>query len=45
MLEDLLSRALEMRADRIEIERKGESRLVTAFGGSVGAGIAWLDPA
>jgi hypothetical protein len=45
MLEDLLTKAVEMGADRIEIEHKGESRLVTAFGGSVGVGIARLDPA
>jgi hypothetical protein len=45
MLEDLLTRAVEVGGDRIEIEHKGESRLVTAFCGSVGVGIARLDPA
>ena len=45
MLEDLLKKAVEMGADRIEIECKDKARLVSAFCGPTGVGIAWLDAA
>lgn len=43
MLDHLLTKAVEIGADRIEIECEEGSRLVTAVGGSVGVGIARLD--
>lgn len=43
MLEDLLRKAVEIGADRIEIEYKDGAELVTAFRGPVGIGISTID--
>ena len=40
MLEDLLRKAVEIGADRVEIEYKDGAELVTAFHGPVGIGIS-----
>jgi len=45
MLKELLKKAVEIGADRIEIEWKDGARLVSAFCGPTGIGIAWLDAA
>lgn len=45
MLEDLLRKAVEIGADRVEIEYKDGAELVTAFRGSVGGGISSVDSA
>ena len=45
MLEDLLKKAVEMGADEVEIECEDRARLVSAFRGPTGVGIAWLDAA
>ena len=45
MLEDLITKAVEIGADRVEIECKDRARLVSAFRGPTGVGIAWLDTA
>jgi hypothetical protein len=45
MLEDLLKKAVEIGADQIEIECEDGARLVSAFRGPTGIGIAWLDAA
>jgi hypothetical protein len=43
MLEDLLKKAVQMGADRVEIECESGTRLVSAFRGPTGIGIARLD--
>jgi hypothetical protein len=43
MLEDLLKKAIDVGADRIEIEHTHGDELVTALRGPVGVGIARLD--
>jgi len=43
MITDFLAKAIEIGADRIEIEHKDRAELVTAFHGPVGVGIAWVD--
>jgi hypothetical protein len=43
MITDFLAKAVEIGADRIEIEHKDRAELVTAFHGPVGVGIAWVD--
>ena len=45
MLEDLLKKAVGIGADQIEIECEDGARLVSAFCGPTGVGIAWLDKA
>jgi len=45
MLEDLLKNAVEMGADAVEIEYEDGARLVSAFCGPTGLGIARLDAA
>ena len=43
MLEDFLRKAVEFKADRLEIEYKDGVELVTAFCGSVGIGLSSVD--
>jgi len=43
MLEGFLRKAVEIRADRIEIEYKDGAELVTAFRGTVGIGLSSVD--
>ena len=43
MLEDFLKKAVEIRADRVEIEYKDGVELVTAFRGSVGISLSSVD--
>ncbi len=45
MLENLLRKAVEIGADRVEIEYRDGAELVTAFRGPVGIGISWIDSA
>ena len=45
MLNELLEKAIDLGADRIEIEYKDRSELVTAFQGPVGIGIGKLNAA
>ena len=45
MLEDLLRKAVEIGADRVEIEYRDGAELVTAFRGPVGVGISSIDSA
>jgi len=45
MLEDLLKKAVEIGADRVEIECEEGARLVSAFCGPTGISIARLDAA
>ena len=43
MLEDILRKAVEIGADRVEIEYKDGAELVSAFRGPVGIGISSID--
>jgi len=43
MFEEILEKAIDTGASRIEIEYKDGAELVSAFRGQVGIGIAWLD--
>jgi hypothetical protein len=45
MLEDLIKAAIDIKAERIEIEHESGEELVTAFRGPMGVGIAHLDRA
>jgi hypothetical protein len=43
LLEDFLRKAVEIKADRVEIEYKDGVELVTAFCGTVGIGLSSVD--
>jgi len=45
MIEDLLAKAVDLGADRLEIEYKDGAEWITAFRGPVGVGIGRVDSA